>query len=393
LQAEGLGFDPPILHHTYVDLKLASQQISQQSGCATGRGGLLRLDIQPETPVERSSSELVDELFKSRWPRLYLDTAELNDIGRGNLAAPLVDALLETLERHAVVLVISSAHMRDALKPGDVDAPKLFATTLERFWMRALVVRGPDEVEPWPTTPRDIELSPVGNVHAFLTAEAAQPALVKLEAAQDTMFVADIATKAVQRFTAQGTPKKKLSKNHEAIVVGSTYLLALGFESKADEAIDRCARTIKCALTDADRLTLLERVMPAELATVVLAPYLDAMDGDARSRFWSLLKAGPENAPGTWLARQLAANRIRNVMRAADRSDSIDLEHCAHFPYVDIATCDRQAYAAIEPHVEHARGPRPVRVFRNGRLEDVVQYIQSMPMHEDIRAMAIKSQQ
>ena len=75
--------------------------------------------------------DFVKQLFEQRWPRLYLDTAELVDIGRGRLSPTLVDELLATIAKHSVVLVVSHAHMCDALKPGNRDAPGFLASTLD----------------------------------------------------------------------------------------------------------------------------------------------------------------------------------------------------------------------------------------------------------------------
>ncbi len=266
-----------------------------------------------------------------------------------------------------MLLVISAPHMRDAWRPNDREARRLASLT-----------RGPRKVEPWTTAPADIEIAPWGNVRDPRTAHAAKPVLHELEAARDAAFVADIAMKAVVRCTAEHGPNSVLSNTHEAIVVGSIYRLALGFESTAEDAIAWCVRAIDGSLTDADKRTLLERVMPTEVAMVVLSPYLAAMTADTRARFWDLMTAGPDNAPGTWLARQLAGSRTRNLKRDVERNDSVDVEHCAHFPYVDIATCNRRAYPTIAAHLPTARGSRRVKLFRNQDLQQVVDYIESL---------------
>lgn len=90
-----------------------------------------------------------------------------------------------------------------------------------------------------------------------------------------------------------------------------------------------------------------------------------------------------EQAPGTWLAGQLAANRFRNVTRKPARQDPVDLGHVSHFPYMDIATCDRQVFDAIAPHITSARGARTVALFRNADLPALVEYVDSLPHHDD----------
>jgi hypothetical protein len=82
-----------------------------------------------------------------------------------------VARLLAATQHHAVVLVISAPHLRDAMNP---DRTLRLASAVERFWMRGLVTRGPIEIEPWQHRRRDIELAPWRDVRELLAAQARQ---------------------------------------------------------------------------------------------------------------------------------------------------------------------------------------------------------------------------
>lgn len=327
--------------------------------------------------------ETVEQHFKQRWPRLYLDSAEIIAIGRGHLPESFVDEFIASIEQHAVVLVISHAHLRDMLKPGDRDAPALLASTLERFWIRALVVRGPWEIEPWTSGHVDIELAPWGNVREVLEAPEATSNLAEHDLIQTIAHAADLSFKTAQRSVAPGT-KGRLSNNHEAIVAGSAMVLAVGLQPDAGAAVDWCARAISCSLNATERANLVERVSPAEAALNAMSPFFAMITPEDRLNLWPRIKADPAVAPGAWLSKTLAGNRLRNVDRDPTRSDSIDLEHCAYLPYVDIATCDRQAYAAIAPRIAEVKGPRVPTLFRNGQLEAVISHIRMLPTKQQI---------
>lgn len=327
--------------------------------------------------------EVVEQLFKRRWPRLYLDTAEVIAIGRGHLPASFVDELIASIEKHSVILVISHAHLRDMLKPGDRDAPGLLASTLERFWIRGLVDRGPWAIEPWTSGPVDIDLLPWGNVREVLEAPGATSNLAEHDLIQTIAHAGDMSFKKVQRSTAPRT-KGRLSNNHEAIIAGSAMVLALGLQPDVAAAVDWCAQAIACTLTASERAGLIEKVAPAEAALETMSQFFTMITPEERLNLWPLIKADPEVAPGTCLSKTLAGNRLRNVGRDPERSDSIDLEHCSYIPYVDIATCDRQAYAAIAPRLLDVKGTRTPTLFRNGQLEAVLTHIRKLPTRKQI---------
>lgn len=141
------------------------------------------------------------DAFRRRWHRLYLDTAELNEIARNRVDRALLRDLTKACEVHAVILVVSIEHMRDAMKPGDKDAPGRLADAVEVFPLRGLVDLGPDAIEPWSNEPADIKIDPWANVREVLLSPAAVPALAKQAKVQDATFAGDVAANTSMRTT------------------------------------------------------------------------------------------------------------------------------------------------------------------------------------------------
>jgi len=334
--------------------------------------------------------EIVAKQFATRWPRLYLDTAVRNNIGRDQ--EPLAERLLEAAKSHSVLLVVSFAHIRDAMKPGDRDAPELISNALERFWMRGLVTKGPREIEPWQSGPTDIEVSRWGNVREFLTSPARDKELVEHNDAQDTALVADIMVKAGFRSAAESGPvKKNLSKLEQALVSCAVQCLALGLESDAASAIERCASYGNYTLSDEQRMMLFKQVLPAELALVAWRPYLDKLSDDERSMLLKQLRSTPDLAPGIALSNVVSYARHRDLTRNPDRTDSVDLEHCTYLPYVDVATCDNNVFGAVAKHLSSTRSAiRRVKLFRNGEIAELIRCLEQLPVAETYLQEAIK---
>ena len=51
----------------------------------------------------------------SKWPRLYLDTAEILYVADGKTPRAILDELVETMRARGVWLVVSIEHLQDAL--------------------------------------------------------------------------------------------------------------------------------------------------------------------------------------------------------------------------------------------------------------------------------------
>jgi Trp operon repressor len=113
---------------------------------------------------------------------------------------------------------------------------------------------------------------------------------------------------------------------HDAIVTGSALVLALGIQSDAEAAVNWCAHAISCTLTENERAALIARVSPAEAAVDAMSSLFAMITPEERLDLWQRIKADKAVAPGSWLAKTLAGNRMRNVGRDPERSDSITRE-------------------------------------------------------------------
>lgn len=318
--------------------------------------------------------------FRKRWHRLYLDTAELNDIGRARVDQALLRDLSTACEAHAVILVVSIEHMRDAMKPGDKDAPGRLADAIEQFPLRGLVDIGPDAIEPWRDGPSDIKIDPWANVREVLLSPAAQPALAEQAKLQDASYAGDVAANASMRVTRDIKTPKRL----QSLVVGTTVTLMRGWMGDDVAAIvDMHAAREEVELNADERAALIASVQPVVEMVRHIGPVMDQQSVD-RTEALRRVGLGPDRAPGFWLAGKLVANRMRNVTRDPSRSDSIDVFHTAYFPYVDIATCDRQTYDAISGFVGQARGSRTASLFRNGQLPAILAQVQKLPTGEEL---------
>lgn len=333
--------------------------------------------------AEEASAAGSDQ-FRQRWHRLYLDTAELNEIARNRVDAGLLRDLIKAFEDHAVIVVLSLEHMRDAMKPGDANAPGRLADALEQFPLRGLVSIGPDSIEPWSNGPADIKIDPWSNVREVLLAPAAAPALETQAKVQDAMFAGDLASNASFRETRDLRPPR----HHHNIVVGTMVTLMHGWMGDdVGTIVDMHASKSGLELTSGDRSQLIEIVAPVVAMLRHIGPLAD-QQGIDRTEAVRRASLGPDRAPGFWLAGKLVANRMLNVTREPMRSDSIDVFHTAHFPYVDIATCDRQTFDAINRFVAQAQGSRAVSLRRNGRLREVLADVLQLPTGEDLARLA-----
>ncbi|HEY4179445.1 MAG TPA: hypothetical protein VGM90_21525 [Kofleriaceae bacterium] len=333
-------------------------------------------------------SKTVEYMFQRMWPRIYFDTAVFFSIGRGLLEAPLIEQLIAEIERRSAIVVVSHAHSRD-LPVGDHGLTELLASVLERFWIRALVMEGPAEIEPWQTPEADIVLEPCANIREVLTSPAAEPVLEAGAVGKRSAHAAAVAFKEGRKATTS-VKQQRLSNNFEAIVVGSSSVLGLGLAADAAEAVDYGAKAIRQELKPAERDELIALVLPVEASVKALEPVLSSLSKLERLGIWKYIRATATDAPGTWLAKVLAGERARNLDGKPLESDSVDLEHCGHFPYVDIATCDRQAYASIAPRLRDVKGSRTPQLFKNGQIEELLAHLKTLPTKEELRDRALR---
>jgi hypothetical protein len=323
--------------------------------------------------------------FRDRWPRMYLDTADLHEIARGRVDAALLADFFGALKEHAVILVVSLEHLRDALKPGDAEAPKRFGDALLRFPLLGLVDLGPDRIEPWPGTDIvDIKIDPWGNVHEVLQAPTAAPALATQAEIQAAMHAGEVAANQAMRITH----RRRVPRRLHPVFAGATVTLLLGWRGNdAATVLDWVAAEERLTLTAAERADLAEQLQPVVEMVRRIGPMMQEHNTD-RVAAMRRVGLGPERAPGYWLAGKLSTNRMRNVTRDPIASDSIDLLHASYFPYMDIAECDRQAHDALQSNLGEARGPRTCHLFRNGQLRAILEHVRTLPTGVELTALA-----
>jgi hypothetical protein len=326
-------------------------------------------------------SDIADEellaSFRSRWHRLYLDTAELNELAGGRVDAGLVRDLHAACRDRRTVLVISREHLRDAFRPGDGERRPQFAAMLEQFPTCAMVTTDPYEIEPWQGDVKDIVISPCGNIREVLTSEHADAALEREARVQDATHAGDRDAIASMRGSARVQIPRRL---HDVIAGVTIFLVGGTMGEELDPIIDRCASLLDAHVSDADRALIKETVRPMLDMLRHLAPLM-AEGAIDRIEVTRQIGVGPGDSPGRWLAQKLVSNRLRNVGRNPQRSDVVDLFHATYYPYMDVATCDRQAHDALLPFLDEVRGSRASRgqLVRNGQLATVVECLEQLP--------------
>jgi hypothetical protein len=315
----------------------------------------------------------------SSWPRLYFDTAEILNIADGRTDLCIVGDLAEAMYERGVLLVVSVEHLQDAIPRANADASVRVADALERFQLRFVVTRDPSQTEPWGDMPGDILIEPASNVREVLMSPLARPVLDKLSSVQGMIHNASVAFQQSQPSRIAAPSKRERDLLLQCMItiirgwLGTDANTVLAFwEEKQD-----------IALPEATRIALLARLQPfANLmkdASEVLEPGDDQRVKVLATMRDSYDEAAYLRSPGMFLAAQVGACRTRNATRIPSFSDPVDAMHATYFPYVDIATCDRQTYACIAPHLPKILGPRKPVVIPNGHLDDVLEAIRRLP--------------
>jgi hypothetical protein len=166
-----------------------------------------------------------------------------------------------------------------------------------------------------------------------------------------------------------------------SIYVGAIVTLVRGWMGLDVNAIlDMHVERSDTPLTPADRATLVSALQPIVEHVRHVGPLADEAERTEGLRRLAEL----DRSPGLSLAQRLVSARIRDVERKVLRSDHPDVFHATYFPYVDIATCDGQAYGALERVIGQVRGSRSVKLFRNGRLAEVLAHVQTLPTYQDV---------
>lgn len=311
------------------------------------------------------------------WPRLYLDTAELLDIADGTVGQQVLSGLIEEMALRRVILLLSVEHLQDALPRRSADAASRLADVVERFPYRAVVLQEPHEIEPWTDDTGDIAIAMVGNIREIVTAPAAAPVLARLTFAQDRLHAATHGAQQTRVATVLPRDTGTLALDCLVRLVRGRHGLTAddvmaAYEHERQDSLDAQTRSAVVAQLApwADLLRELDRVfeLTPERRLEILVGMRDTLDSQIHSK-----------SPGLFLAARLATCLAANVARRVLRSDSVDAMHVRYFPYVDVATCDRQVYGCIERHLQAVRGPRRLVLCRNGRLSEVLGALRQLP--------------
>lgn len=142
-------------------------------------------------------------------------------------------------------------------------------------------------------------------------------------------------------------------------------------------------------ISDATRVSMRTRLQPvSDLITSLGDARLNDQERMQLLTFMahSFASEGYASAPGLFLSGRLANCRTRNRNRIPSRSDALDGMHVMHFPYVEVATCDRQTYGCICPHLDKILTPRRPLIIRNGHLREVLRAVQNFPVLASPRA-------
>jgi hypothetical protein len=299
------------------------------------------------------------------WPRLYLDTGLLLEIADGLIEGPILTRLLTTMADLPAVLVVSKDHMQDAIPRGHDENRDHFAAAVQRFPFRAVVVREPREIEPWTEASQDIGLCLIEDFLELVTRPEARPHLAQLSAAQDKIHTATSVSQVVRRMDP-------LSPKASELAFACMVTLARGWMGTDISEILAMWEESKGRLADGERASIVvaltlwaelvrEHILTDEDREKFARDFLDTFDDTSRI-----------HSPGMFLARRLTGCWQRDTARNPKRGDSVDVMHASYFPYVNIATCDRSAFACLAKYIGLVKGPRSPRVFRNNDLESVV---------------------
>jgi hypothetical protein len=311
------------------------------------------------------------------WPRLYLDTGDLLRIADGAVDRDLVAELLARITDRRVILLVSVEHIQDALPRADCGAASRMADALELFPFRAVVLTEPHQIEPWQVVASDITIGIAGNIREILNSPAAVPVLRTLSTAQDHLHTASSSSQTTRR-AAQLPPA--VGK----IVLQCLVALVGGRDgSEPDQVVAAFERELGALLDASVRTDVIAQLVPWAALLTQVAGIMD-LTPERRLEILSRMRDTVDldayiHSPGLYLAARLATCLSRNITRAVLKSDSVDGMHVMYFPYVDIATCDRQVYSCIVQHLPVANGSRAVRLFQNGRFREVIEAISELP--------------
>lgn len=105
----------------------------------------------------------------------------------------------------------------------------------------------------------------------------------------------------------------------------------------------------------------------------------DGLDMTDVLRRLGAMGAAPAAYPSQSLTVAVGSGKQRDPDRRRQRSDWVDLDHVAHVPYVDLATCDAGTFPLVTAALRNIESPRNAVVMRNGQLGEVVRKLRALP--------------
>lgn len=262
--------------------------------------------------------------------RLYLDTGDLNRIADGREDASTVEALRTAMHEGRVSLVLSRAHMQDALSQTDTATKERFVAMVEMFQPVLMVVDGPSEVEPLDADRRDIVVQPCVNFREIVFSEAARPWLEKANTTQDEMHSGDVIAQTIRQVVPR--TDRRVTKAAGALFVQAAVTLLRGWMGEDVEAIVSYWEQAGPFVVKAEERTLVLvnlvafRAFLDPLRETIARDGLDMTD---LLRRLGAMGAAPAAYPGQSLTVAVGSGKQRDADRRRQRSDWVDLDHVA----------------------------------------------------------------
>lgn len=324
------------------------------------------------------TSEEIRAIIVSEWPRLYLDTGDLLAIADGKADADVVDRLIATCGERGVLLVVSRAHFQDVAAVDQATRDRV-SDVLERFRWRTVVMQGPEDLEALATEAVDIGLALAPNIRDLNDHSVTAVSMQRQLAFQQEVFEAFAASQ-------QARVRAGRSPSQRAKTLGVMCLISLVHGSPQGDLatifeIHKREHGFDVEAWEQEAILAEIEPMAKFLASVQDMPDLPE---DWRLLALLHLKAGANTrfetlAPGQYLSTRLNGGFVQNVGRRPLKSDVVDIAHVSHLPYVDVATCDRAAFAMINQHLSRVSCPRQVKLFRNGSWSEVLEAVEGLP--------------
>lgn len=317
------------------------------------------------------------------WPRLYLDTSDLLDIADGTVDARVVEDLFAVIATRRIVVLFTVEHLVDIAAKGLSEGAEQLGKVAERFPWRVVVTTDPSVIEPWQQVGVDIGLQFAPNIREFFTHPAALPVVGHFSDFQDRVHLAEEAIRPNR--TTRARRLDSLSKRESELYWRTIITLVRGWLSTDIEQIMAFhVKSLDRPLEDRAYARVYDRVAMCAQFLQNTSSLLEEFDHGSEEILKQMIIAHDgERAPGLHLAMQFSMARRRDPGRTSQRSDTVDSMHAIHFPYVDVATCDRFSYSILKNLVKTTVGPRSPSLIRTGHLSEVVSELQklALPSH------------